>query len=153
MDIEETLQQITIETLNRLEVDYSHIEVEQDQKDNYNINIKSENPSLLIGYHGENMLSLQHVIKVLAYKKCQNSDFNILVDVDDYRKRQEQSVLNLAERRIAALRKNGRPQTLPPMSAYFRRKIHLHCTSPGYEDIETVSEGEGPERHLVLKLK
>lgn len=153
MDIEEVLQEVVEEILIKLQVEYNSVKIEEDEKDNFTINIKSDNPSLLIGYHGENMQALQHVVKVLAWKRCANEQFNILLDIDDYRKRQEENVLNLAQRKIERLRQSGRPQALPPMSPYFRRKVHMHCMEPGNEDLETISKGEGDHRHIVIKLK
>lgn len=154
MDIEETLRQILTELLEKMAIQFNSIEVSEDEKDLYSINIKSENPSLLIGYHGENIQALQHLLKVLTWRAHgSENNFNILLDVDDYRKRQEENVINLTTRKIETLRKTGRPQTLPAMSPYFRRKIHLHCMGPGFDDIETLSKGEGDHRHIVLKLK
>jgi spoIIIJ-associated protein len=153
MDIEEVLRELIEQILIKLGPEYDKIEIEEDEKDNYNINIISENPSLLIGYHGENIQALQHVLKVLAWKKCANEHFNILVDVDNYKKRQEENVIKIAERKIDKLRDCGLPQSLPPMSPYFRRKVHLHCMTPGFEDVETISEGDRDHRHIVLKLK
>ncbi len=153
MDLEEILQKTLEDLLIHLGTEFNKITVTEEEKDSFNINISSDNPSLLIGYHGENIQALQHLLKTLVWKKCNNESFNILLDIDEYRKRQEENVLILAERKIEAIRTNGRPQKLPPMSPYFRRKVHMLCMSPGYNDIETVSEGEGDHRHIILKLK
>jgi spoIIIJ-associated protein len=154
MDTEDLLQK-TLETiLKKLGVEYKKIEVTEEEKDTYSINIKSDNPSMLIGYHGENIQALQHLLKVLSWKKSKSENqFNVVLDVDDYRKRQEENVLSLADRKIEMVRRSNRPQMLPPMSAYFRRKIHLHCMGAGYEDIETASKGEAERRHIVISLK
>lgn len=153
MDIEDVLKE-TLETLlKHLGTGYSKILINEDEKDSYTVNIKSEEPSLLIGYHGENIQALQHLLKVLTWRQCGSEHFNILLDVDDYRKRQEDNVINMAQRKVEAARKTGRKQILPPMSPYFRRKIHLHCMGAGFDDIETNSEGEGDHRHVIIKLK
>ena len=129
MNLEETLKEILEQVLIKLETDYTKISVEEDEKDVYDINIESDDPSMLIGYHGENIQALQHLLKTLVWKKAESENFNILLDVDGYRKRQEENILALAERKIEGVRKNGRPQTLPPMSPFFRRKIHMLCMS------------------------
>lgn len=152
MDIEEILKETLKELLKKMGAEYSKINITEEEG-TYAINISSENPSLLIGYHGENIQALQHLLKTLVWKKAENDQFHILLDVDDYRKRQEENVLNLAERKIEIVRKTGRPQTLPPMSPYFRRKVHMLCMQPGYEDIETLSEGDETRRYVILKLK
>ncbi|PKL37099.1 hypothetical protein CVV38_04415 [Candidatus Peregrinibacteria bacterium HGW-Peregrinibacteria-1] len=153
MDIEEILHATINELLNMVGVEYDRVTITQDENDEYHLNIESENPSLLIGYHGDNIHALQHILKVLCWKKLPNTNFNILVDVDNYRKRQEENTIKLAEGRIEKVRTTGKPQRLPAMSSYFRRKIHTLCMGPGYEDIETHSRGEGADRHIILQLK
>ncbi len=153
MEIKETLEDILIDLLQKTSLSYSKIEILEEENNNYTINIESNSPSELIGSRGETIQAIQHILKILAWKKLQTEHFNILVDVDNYRKKQEENSLNLAKRKIAYARKTGREQALPPMSAYLRRKIHLYCMGPGFEDIETYSKSEGEARHLVIKLK
>ncbi|MBD3330652.1 KH domain-containing protein [Candidatus Peregrinibacteria bacterium] len=153
MDIEEILHEILTDLLNRLGMEVTKISITEEENENYFINISSENPSELIGYHGDNIQAIQHILKTLAWKKTGNNNFNILLDVDNYRKRQEENVMNLAKRKIAMARKTRRPQNLPPMNPFLRRKIHLLCMEPGMDDIETLSQGEGDRRHIVIKLK
>ncbi len=153
MDLDDLLKETLEELLNKLGVEYSRINVIEEEKDSYLINLESENASLLIGYHGANIQALQHLLKTLCWKKAANDQFNIMLDIDGYRQRQEENVLNLAQRKIDTLRKTRRPQTMPPMSAYFRRKVHMLCMGAGFEDIETISQGDGEQRHIILKLK
>ena len=153
MNIEETLQETLEELLDKLKMDYSNITISEDDHENYIINISSNDPSPLIGYHGNNIHAIQHILKVICWKKTKNTQFNILLDIDDYRKRREEQAINLTERKIEYVRQNGRPQHLPAMSPYLRRKVHLHCMSPGFEDIETISQGENDKRHIIIKLK
>ena len=153
MNIEETLEEILTEILTKLGTEFSKVTVEEEENKNFAINIESDNPSMLIGYHGDNIQALQHILKVIAWKKTQSEQFNILLDIDNYRKRQEENVMALAERKVDAARKTGRKQVLPPMSSYFRRKVHLMCMESGFEDIETYSEGDGDRRQIIIKLK
>ncbi|OGJ42846.1 hypothetical protein A3B60_00050 [Candidatus Peregrinibacteria bacterium RIFCSPLOWO2_01_FULL_39_12] len=153
MDIEDSLEEVLKTLLKHLEFPFSKIAITEEEKDNFDINIKCDNPSMLIGYHGENIQALQHLLKVIIWKQCENEKFNILLDIDDYRKRQEENVINLTARKVEMARKTGRKQILPPMSPYFRRKIHLYCMGAGFDDIETSSEGEDDRRHVVIKLK
>ncbi|MBD3361002.1 KH domain-containing protein [Candidatus Peregrinibacteria bacterium] len=153
MEIEDILKETLEEVLEKIGVEYSKITITEEEKDNFFINIQSDNPSLLIGYHGDNIQALQHLLKTLSWKKAKNEQFNILLDVDNYRKRQEENALAIAERKIEGVRKMGRPQSLPPMSPYLRRKVHLMCMGAGFDDIETISEGTGNRRHIIIKLK
>ena len=155
MDIERAIKENIEGLLERLETDFSKIKITQDKEDEtlYHINIESDDPSILIGYHGENIMALQHILKVLVWRKADQEDFKILLDVDDYRKNQEENVLALAERKVEGLRQSGNEQKLPPMSPYFRRVIHLHLMKPEFEDIETYSVGDGDHRRVVIKSK
>lgn len=153
MDLEDVLKDILEELLKRLGAKYTKIIINEDEKDSFMINIKTDEPSLLIGYHGENIQAMQHLLKVLCWKKAGNERFNVLLDIDDYRKRQEDNVINMTQRKVESARKTGKAQIMPPMSPYFRRKIHLHCMGAGFDDIETLSEGDGERRHVIIKLK
>lgn len=153
LDIDDIIKETLEELLNRMDVDYSKILIDEDEEGTFHVNIKTDHPSILIGYHGLNVQAIQHVLKVLCWKKTNDAKYNIYLDVDDYKKRQEENVIKLAERKIEAVRDNGRPQHLPPMSPYFRRKIHTLCMNAGYEDLETLSEGENDRRHVIIKLK
>jgi len=153
MNLAETIHSSVEEFLKKLNIEFNEVEITEEENNSYFINIKTDSPSLLIGYHGDNIHALQHIIKVVCWKKYPNEQFNILLDVDSYRKRQEENVISLAERKIEAVRKFKRPQSLPPMSAYFRRKVHTLCMGAGYEDVETISEGDNDRRHIIIKLK
>ena len=153
MDLEDTIKDCLEQILIKLGIEFSDITISEDEKDNYSVNIISDEPSLLIGYHGENIYALQQIVKILAWKKAPNEQFNVMVDVDDYRKRQEENILSMAERKVEKVRKTRRPEMMPPMSPYFRRKVHMLCMSAGYDDVETFSEGDGDRRYVVIKLK
>lgn len=118
----------------------------------YRIDIDSDEAATLIGYHGETIYALQHVLKTLVWKKANENVF-IILDVDSYRKRQEESVLALAIRKVDAARKTLQEQALPPMSPYFRRIIHLALAKPEFSDIVTESMGEGDNRAVMIKVK
>lgn len=154
MNTEDVLKETTENILKHLGIKISDIEISEPETNLYHINIKSENASLLIGRHGENIQALQHLVKVISWEKMKNDNqFHVILDIDDYRKRQEDSVINLASRKVEILRHTHRPQILPPMSPYFRRKIHLHLMGPGFDDVETTSSGEGEDRHIIIQLK
>ncbi len=118
----------------------------------YRVDIDTSDSALLIGYHGENAYALQHILKTILYKKT-NQNIFVVIDVDGYRKRQEESVVTLAKKKVELLRKTGQRQILPPMSPFFRRTVHLALTGADYADIVTESSGEGDNRAVTLSLK
>jgi spoIIIJ-associated protein len=142
----EKIKKISLELLENLDV---KAEVAVEEIDDFiKVNISSEEQSSLIGYHGKNLLALQTIISQIAYRQI-GADKKVLVDVDDYREqRQEQlksSALELAER----VKSSGKEQRLVPMSSFERRIIHVTLSDD--QEIETFSEGEGQERHIVIK--
>jgi len=146
--IQETLEEL----LNRLSTPFRKIRIDKREENIFRVNIESEEPSLLIGHHGENIYALQNILRTIIFKK-HPGEYNVILDVDDYRKRQEENVLKLAERKVETVRNTKIVQSLPPMSPYFRRLVHLHLAQPDFSDIETESVGDGDMRHLTIRLK
>lgn len=146
--IQETLEEL----LNRLSTPFRKIRIEKKQENIFRVNIESEEPSLLIGHHGENIFALQNILRTIVFKK-HPGNYSVILDVDDYRKRQEENIVKLAERKAEIVRKTGQTQSLPPMSPYFRRIVHLHLAKPEFANIETESVGEGDFRHITIKQK
>jgi spoIIIJ-associated protein len=143
--IEETLRPI----LELMHIPVKGIHVESGEDNHYRINVDVEDPQLMIGYHGGTLFSLQHLLKILLYKKAEQ-EFSIALDIDNYRKRQEENVLQMAEQKVDQVRKNSSSVKMPPMSPYFRRLIHLHLAKPEFQDVDTASTGEGNYRAVVI---
>ena len=155
MNIEKSLTEILGNLLNEIEVPFDKFNIERiktEKVDMYRINIDTEDPGMLIGFHGENIQALQHLLKVIAWKSTEEN-FNVFLDVDNYRQKQEENVLNLADRKVEMARKTRKTQVLPPMSSYFRRAVHLHLTQDEYKDIMTESIGEGDHRQITIILQ
>jgi spoIIIJ-associated protein len=155
MEISKVLQEILETILIKIEAPFDKIIIEKEGNGDdplFKINIETEDPSMLIGFHGENIQALQHLLKVASWKQTQK-EFNILLDVDNYRKRQEENVINLAKRKVELLRKTKKTQILPPMSPYFRRVVHLYLAKEEYSDILTESIGDGDHRQVTIALK
>jgi spoIIIJ-associated protein len=114
--------------------------------------ITSEKPSYIIGRHGETLNALQEIIKSMVRSKegLERSPF-IVIDVDGYRKDQDEKIKHMAESRALKVRKWGHAVAMPPMNPYARRVAHLHIANSGnFDDLTTYSEGEGRNRHLVI---
>lgn len=151
MKVEDNIKEKLENLLIKMEIPFSSIDVEfLDDKEVYRANIESEEPSLLIGHHGETIGALQHLLKVLLWKEG-GDQFNLILDVDNYRQRQENSVINMIKRKIDQTRETATEQAFPPMSPYFRRLVHLEVKE--HSDLESESKGEGDHRYVVIKLK
>lgn len=119
------------------------------------VDITSDQPSRIIGWHGETLNSVQHLAKsiIRSKAKLERSPF-IVLDVDGYRRMQEDKVCKVAEQKADFVRRTGSRVALAPMSPYFRRIVHMHVTkSAALQDLTTESVGEGEYRQVVLRLK
>lgn len=119
------------------------------------VDIASTDASRIIGWHGETLSALQSLVKsiVRSKKKLDRSPF-IILDVDGYRRAQEEKVCRVADQKADFVRRTGSRVALQPMSPYFRRVVHLHVAhTPSLSDLVTESVGEGEYRQIVLRLK
>ena len=119
------------------------------------IDLKSASASRIIGWHGETLNALQQLAKAILRSKAklEKAPF-ILLDVDGYRRDQEEKVCSIAEQKADFVRRTGNRVALSPMSPYFRRIVHLHiANSENLQDLTTQSTGEGEYRQIVLMLK
>lgn len=119
------------------------------------VDINSPEASRLIGWHGETINSVQHLLKsiIRSKKNLERSPF-IVLDVDGYRKAQEDKACRIAEQKADFVRRKKTRIALPPMNPYFRRVVHLYiANNPDLQDLTTESVGEGDYRQIVLKLK
>lgn len=125
------------------------IEVEE-KEEGFAVSIETEDSSLLIGYHGENLEAFQLILALMVSKKT--GEFKrILVNVGDYRERREERLKELAARvKQEALDKNEQV-AIPNLSSSDRRIIHLFLQDDS--DVSSESVGEGKDRQLVIKPK
>lgn len=140
--------------LREMKLEFSDISINEDDGIT-RVDITSEMASKIIGWHGETLNSIQHILKAIirTQEKLDRSPF-IVVDVDNYRKDQEDKVCKMAEQKADFVRRTGSRVTLPPMSPYFRRIVHLHvANTSALSDLTTSSSGEGDFRQVVLRLK
>lgn len=142
------------ELLTHLQLPFSGVAVKPEE-DIMRVDIDSPEPSRIIGWHGETLNSIQHLLKsiIRTLEKLERTPF-IVVDVDGYRRSQEDKVRRIAEQKADFVRRTGSRIALSPMSPYFRRIVHLHvANTPNLSDLTTESVGEGEYRQIVLKLK
>ena len=145
------LQDSTEELLKLMGVS-ANAEVSWD-KDNesYLINISSdEETGLLIGKKGENLTSIQTVLSLMLKQKMGEWK-RVVVNVGDYREKEEDYLKNLAESTANRAIETKEPQNLYNLKPWQRRVVHLYLSERS--DVETESQGEGAERYLVVNPK
>ncbi len=114
------------------------------------VDFEGEDMGILIGKRGQTLDSLQYLTS-LVVNKGKSNYIRVKLDTEDYRKRRKETLENLARGIAYKVRKPRKPVILEPMNPYERRIIH--SALQGNKFVETVSEGEEPYRHVVVKLK
>lgn len=117
------------------------------QEDGIYFSINGERVNELIGYRGEALNSLQYLLSVIIKNKF-NTQTKIFLDIENYKTRRENSLINLAARLSQKAIKTGKPVRLEPMNAYERKIIHVALQEN--KDVFTKSEGEEPNRRLII---
>ena len=112
------------------------------------IQIKTDEPQILIGEAGQTLVEIQHLLKAILKRKIKE-DFYIDIDIDDYKKKKIDYLKDLAKSAADEVVLTKKEKILPPMLAYERRIIHLELRER--EDIVTESMGREPERRVLIK--
>ena len=114
------------------------------------VDFEGEDMGILIGKRGQTLDSLQYLTS-LVVNKGKSDYIRVKLDTKDYRRRRKETLENLARGIAYKVKKTRKPVVLEPMNPYERRIIH--SALQGNKFVETVSEGEEPYRHVVVKLK
>ncbi len=111
------------------------------------IDILGQDLGLLIGRRGEHLAHLQYIVNLIANKRL--GDYTrVIVDVEAYRTRREESLIALADRVARQVSRSGRPIVLEPMPPNERRVVHM--TLREHPEVATESNGEGQERRITV---
>jgi len=142
-NIKETLD--TLFDLLTLKLDY---DINTDDE-GVSVNITTPDVSgLLIGSRGDTLRALQYIVSITL--KNQTGEWQrVLLNVSDWREKEKERLTQLAETTASRVIETGEDVPLFNLTPDQRRIIHLIFKER--EDVESVSEGEGSERHLIVK--
>lgn len=113
--------------------------------------ISGEGAGILIGHHGETLDAIQYLVNLCAHRKGDGSSkefVKIVVDIEDYRRKREETLRSLARRMAAKAVKYKRNVVLEPMNPFERRIIHSEIQ--GMENVSTHSVGSDENRKIVV---
>jgi spoIIIJ-associated protein len=131
---------------------HKNIQIECIEEDiNYKFNLIGDDLGVLIGKHGQTLDSLQYLTNMAANKNVTGARVRIVLDVENYRKRREETLCQLAERLANKARKYRTKVVLEPMNRHERKIIHMALQD--YADIITYSDGVEPHRKIVVDIK
>lgn len=147
-DKAKVIKKLTQELLDNLEVKVTFSIEEKEEV--VNVNFQTDNPGILIGYHGQTLSALQLILSMMTYRKL-GEWTKIVADVGDYRQRRAETLKRMAFSAAQKVKFSHQEQELPPMSSGERRIIHLALSSDS--EVETESRGESKDRRVVIKPK
>ncbi|MCL6612508.1 MAG: protein jag [Peptococcaceae bacterium] len=134
--------------LKTMNLNASMVVTENDQS--VTINLKGDKLGILIGRRGETLDALQYLMN-LSVNKHQETRKKLILDIEGYRQRREETLKKLAQKLADKARQRGRSVVLEPMNSLERRIIHTALQ--GNDDITTFSEGEEPYRKIIIAPK
>lgn len=115
-----------------------------------NITVISDNNSILIGKNGRTLNSITLIVKQMIHNEI-GEYFPFVLDIGEYKVVKEQKLESLAKRTAREVASSKIPAKLDPMNSYERRIIHSILAD--HKKVTTESEGEEPNRYVVIKPK
>ncbi|MCW3040301.1 MAG: hypothetical protein JWM31_2206 [Solirubrobacterales bacterium] len=109
--------------------------------------LDGEDLGLFIGRHGQTIDAVQHLAQRIVHARTGELR-RIVVDAEGYRGRRQEALERQAEQAATDAVRDGKPVALDAMTASERRLVHEYLRERG--GVETHSEGEEPDRHLVV---
>ncbi len=113
-------------------------------------NVIAPNTSILIGKSGRTIEALQIIISQMISTEI-GAHYRYVLDVNDYKENRRRRLEKLAKYTAKDVARTKTEAHLEPMNSFERRIIHSVLNES--KDVMTESEGEGPDRHVVIKLK
>lgn len=114
------------------------------------VNVLGDSAGQLIGRRGESLDALQMLLS-LAVNKTPGEYVKIMLDIEEYRSKREESLIRYANKMARTAAKQRKNIKLEPMTPYERRIVHSALQSDNY--VTTYSEGEDPYRKVIIAVK
>lgn len=124
------------------------LRVEDEEKIMFNI--RSEKAGNLIGYRGDGLKAMQTIISQIAQNKNRDCK-KIFIDVENYKAKKEQGLIELANRIADKVERTGRYEKMEHLNAFERRIVHTALQER--ENLDTHSQGIEPNRYLIIEKK
>lgn len=145
-DINNSIKEFLKEIIENMGLEVSFEVVTKDERTT--IKMYSNNNPIIIGKSGHTLKALE----TLAKQKIQNDTgifYKINLDVSNYKEKIQKSIERLAKNTAREVAKTKIPVALDNMTSYERRIVHNVLTD--FKGVKTESEGEEPNRHVVIK--
>jgi spoIIIJ-associated protein len=141
----EVLEDLLAEIADGLDLD---VEIDVQEGDGLlRGSLRGDDVGLFIGRRGQTIDAVQHLAQRIVFHEGP-SGVRVVIDADGYRERRAETLRADADGAAEETLRTGRPVEMDPMPASERRVVHEHLRDRG--DVETHSEGDEPERRLVV---
>ena len=150
--MEKKIEKLVSELLDKLEIKPETLAIVPLEGGGYQLNLQllPQEAGILIGYHGDTIASLQLMLNLLLYK--QHGEWaKLVVNVGDYREKRLEVLKKMALDTAHRVKFSSQPVALFNLNPYERRLIHEFLSTDSA--VSTESEGEGRDRHLIVKPK
>jgi spoIIIJ-associated protein len=145
LDPSEVLEDLLAEITDRLGLD---VEIDVEEGDGVLTgNVTGEDVGLFIGRRGQTIEAVQHLAQRIVFPEGP-APVRVVIDANEYRARRADTLRAEADEAADEALSLGEPVELDPLPPSERRIVHEHLRDRG--DVETHSEGDEPERYLVI---
>ena len=141
----EALEELLEEILEGLDLDAEIVVVEEDGV--LTARLDGNDLGLFIGRHGQTIDAVQHLAQRIVFPGGPSS-VRVVIDANDYRERRAATLRADADEAADEAISSGQPVELAPLPPYERRIVHEYMRERG--DVDTHSEGEEPDRYLII---
>jgi len=145
-DIADYLKEELKELVTNMGIDVNiEVSIREEQ---INLKMYSDMNNILIGKNGQTLVAITNVLKQTIYNELGRYPY-LLLDVENYKEKKITNIERLAKRVAREVSKTKIDASLENMNSYERRIVHNVLTN--YKHVVTISEGEEPNRHVVIK--
>lgn len=147
-EVQEEIKKFLKDLLDKMDLDVTFESSLRDKQ--INVKMYSDNNAILIGKNGQTLTALSSIVKQYIFNQIGQYPY-VNLDVENYKDKQILHLERLAKNIAREVRNTGNPVTMENMNSYERRIVHNVLTN--FKGIVTESEGEEPNRHVVVKQK
>lgn len=145
-DIADYLKEELKELVTNMGIDVNiEVSIREEQ---INLKMYSDMNNILIGKNGQTLVAITNVLKQTIYNELGRYPY-LLLDVENYKEKKITNIERLAKKVAREVSKTKIDASLENMNSYERRIVHNVLTN--YKHVVTISEGEEPNRHVVIK--
>ena len=147
-DIADEIKKFLQETLTNMNINANfETKIRESQ---INIKMFSDNNNILIGKDGKTLKALQTIIRQHIFREVGAYPY-ILLDVENYKEKKIKNLEFLTKKLAKEVLRTKQPIIMDDMNSYERRIAHNVLSK--FDGLSSVSEGEEPNRHIVIKIK